>query len=104
LRTTFSHTAASAGTFARSNASSISPPVFKRSLWQETQYWFRLARVEADEGSAIEVGEDAAEGCCPLMTAEASHAATTARTERRARINTLPYLVAAAGLDSSPAQ
>ena len=37
---TFSQVSASAGIFAGSSVSSMSPAVFSRWLWQVTQYWF----------------------------------------------------------------
>ena len=44
LRMTFSQISASAVTSARSGEDSDNPPVFKRSLWQVTQYRSRTGR------------------------------------------------------------
>src|SRR6185436_8299118 len=60
LRTTFSQVSAFAAGCATSTDASVRPPVFRRSLWQVTQYLLMVAAGDATAGAA------AAGACAPI--------------------------------------
>src|SRR5215467_5962666 len=72
LRTTFSQTSVPARTFVRSAVSSASPPVFRRSLWQVTQY-----RSTTGRKSAGEPGDEGVGTALPDAAPSSVHGAST---------------------------